>query len=261
MNQMPMAFVWDGNAFVPCMAVPLIDRGFRYGMSLFESLAVRNGNVEFLDDHLARLDVACQRCGWPVGRGLLDRAGEMLATLPSPTFARLYVTAGDGDAADPVTAPRLFIFAEPRRVPEGRAIPVRLHPEPFLPPAGGLKTANYWANIAALRQAREVRCAEALLFNPNGELISACMANVFAEIDGVWVTPPAVCGVRRGVTREWVMQRRAVAERSMFPEDLKRASGCFLTSSWAGVTPVCELEGRPLATGFAERLRAEFFGA
>ncbi|MEI8234241.1 MAG: aminotransferase class IV [Verrucomicrobiota bacterium] len=260
MNPSPTAFLWNGTAFVPCGNVPLSDRGARYGMALFESLAIRNGCVEFLEGHLARLEAAARRCGWPLERAVLERAGEQLSQLRGPAFARIYMTAGDGAPAAPVTAPRVFLFAEPRgEAPAARSILIRFHPEPFLPLLGGLKTANYWANAEALRQAHAAGCDEALLFNPRGELISACMANVFVTLDGQLVTPPLSSGARAGVTREWVMQRRAATERVLTRDDLQNAAACFLTSGWAGIKPVAALEGRPLENRFAETLREEFF--
>jgi len=253
------ALLWNGSAFIPCASVPLTDRGFRYGLALFESLAIRNGRAEFLDAHLARLEAAALQCGWPLDPVILARAGEALSQLGSPAFARIYVTAGDGAPTAPVTQPRVFLFAEPREAPAAQAIAVRTHPEPFLPVLGGLKTANYWANIAALQTAQAAGCDEALLFNPREELVSACMANVFVALDGQLVTPPLSSGARAGVTREWVMQRRAVSERIITREDLQHATHCFLTSCWAGVKPVAVLDGQPLETGPAETLRAEFF--
>ena len=259
MSPPPTTFLWTGTAFAPGASVPLTDRGFRYGMALFESLAVRNGRVELLDAHLARLEAATRRCGWPLDPAILACAGEALAQLGGPAFARIYVTAGDGAPTAPVTAPRVFLFAEPREAPAKEPIRVRLHPEPFLPVLGGLKTANYWANAEALRQAHTAGCGEALLFNPRGELISGCMANVFVELDGQLVTPPLSSGARAGTVREWVLSQRGGAERLLTRNDLSKGTGCFLTSCWAGVTPVAELAGRPLDIHFAETLRAEFF--
>jgi len=136
---------------------------------------------------------------------------------------------------------------------------VGLHPEPFLPLLGGLKTANYWANLAALQGAHAAGCDEALLFNPGGELVSACMANVFVEREGQLMTPPTASGARAGVVREWVMGRRTVVERTLTRADLAGSTGCFLTSSWAGVKPVAMLDGKLLDTTLAEALRTEFF--
>ena len=252
-------FIWNATAFVPCNGIPASDRGFRYGMALFESLAVRDGRVEFLDAHLARLASACRQCAWPFDSAVLACAAEELRQVPGPAFARIYVTAGEGGPADPVTAPRVVLLAEPRSAPSPEPCRVTLHSEPFLPLFGGLKTANYWANLAALQMAHAAGCDEALLFNPRGELVSACMANVFVEWEGQLVTPPIASGARAGVVREWVMGRRTVVERTLTRADLAGITGCFLTSSWMGVRPVVALEGRPLQTASAEALRAEFF--
>lgn len=251
--------IWNGSEFVPCGGIPPSDRGFRYGMALFESLAVRGGKVEFLAAHIARLEAACRRCGWLVDRAALSVAGQWFETISGPVFARIYVTAGEGGPAAPVMAPRVLLFAEPRSTAATQPLRLRLHPDPFLPLLGGLKTANYWANAEALRAARAAGCDEALLFNPQGVLISACMANVFVELDSQWVTPPVSSGARAGVVREWVMRRRDVKERELAPGDLEQATACFLTSCWSGVTPVAVLDGRELDPRFPEVLRGEFF--
>ncbi|MCX6967908.1 MAG: aminotransferase class IV [Verrucomicrobia bacterium] len=255
----PQFWLWNGSKFAPDNRIPVSDRGFRYGMALFESLALRDGGVEFLDAHLARLESACSQCGWPLNPTVLKCAGERLNQMAGPAFARIYVTAGEGGPCDPVTAPQVVLFVEPRSAPSPEPSRVGVHREPFLPLLGGLKTANYWANLAALQAARATGCDEALVFNPRGELISACMANVFVVLEGRLVTPPISSGARAGVVREWVMARRAVIERPISREELSRVSGCFLTSSWTGVKPVAMLDGRLLQTALAEELCAEFF--
>ncbi len=256
------SWFWNGTAFAPCAGIPLADRGFRYGMAFFESLAIRGGEAEFLDAHLSRLQAACAQCGWPVEPATLAGAGEWLrqASFPAPTFARLYVTAGEGGPTAPVSVPRLFLFCEPRSPALPAPYRLAFSPSAHLPLLGGLKTANYWANVEALRAAKAAGCDEALLFNPKDELISACMANVFVVLEGELVTPAPATGARRGVVREWVMRRRPVAERTLHRRDLENATECFLTSSWLGVTPVASLNARPrpLWTSIADALRAEF---
>ena len=258
---MNATLIWNGAAFIPCPGVPVSDRGLRYGMALFESLAVRGGKVEFLAAHLLRLEAACRQLGWPVEHAALARAGEQLGQMAGPAFARIYVTAGDGAPLAPVAAPRVLLFAEPRAEAPAQRLRVGGHAAPFLPVLGGLKTANYWANIAALEAARAAGQDEALLFNSHGELISGCMANVFVELDGAWVTPPTACGARAGVVRGWVLRRSPVVERPITRDEVRRATACFLTSCWAGIAPVATLDGAPLDTAFAEALRAEFFTA
>ena len=253
--------VWNGRDFVPCSGIPVTDRGFRYGMSLFESVAVRNGRIEFLEAHLARLEAACRQCGWSVYSAAFARAGEWLRQLPGPAFARIYVTAGDGSPATPVKSPRVFLFAEPRTAALPVNYRVAVHPAHHVPLLGGLKTANYWANLDALGWAQKGGFDEALLFNPDGALISACMANVFMLLGGEWVTTHPAAGARPGVIREWVMQHYSpgkIVQRALTLSELDKVTECFLTNSWIGVLPVASLDMRPLQTTVSAALRAEF---
>jgi branched-chain amino acid aminotransferase len=225
--------------------------------------------VEFFEEHWSRLEAACRQCGWAFdfSRKGSERAGDWLreACGSAPAFARIYLTAGEGGVGDPVSEPRLFLYAERRggsssRTSSSSSHPYRLAvcPAPHLPLLGGLKTANYWANLEALAAARGTGGDEALRFNPRGELISACMANVFAVVDGRLTTPPASTGARQGVIRQWVMQRRPVTERILLRSDLERIEECFLTSSWQGIVPAAMLHSRPLRTTLAESLRGEW---
>ena len=227
-------------------------------MALFESLAIRGGRVEFLPEHLDRIGAACVRCGWPVEPRVLERAGEWLQQNPGPAFARIYVTAGDGDPLAPVDSPRVFVFTEPRSIPALKTCRLTVAPEPFSEVFAGLKTANYWGRLSCLSRARSLEFDEALLCSPSGELISACMANCFVVMDSKLVTPPASCGARPGVVRDWVIRQHGASEQTITRDDMARVTECFLTSSWLGVTPAAALDARPLGTDLGEKLQAKF---
>jgi len=274
---------WTGTSYKACKSVPLTDRGFRYGMSVFESLRVNAGSgPEFFDKHVARLIQACAERDIAVDESALAAAAVLLANawrreiqrdsgdgesgkrqrgdaplpraaaspIPSSNiagFARIYVTAGDGGPAAPAEHPRIYVFIEPRTPPgPDDAWEIGLHDESYQPPFGGLKTANYWFNCDALAQVRRRNFDETLLFNDRAELVSACCANVFVVRDDKISTPPRSSGCRPGVIREWVTGRRKVEERRLRREDVVNADEIFLTNSWLGVMPVATVEGRPL---------------
>lgn len=251
-------FFWNGTEFVPSAGIPVTDRGFRYGMALFESLAIRGGRVEFLQEHLDRIGAACVRCGWPVEPRIFARAGEWLQQHPGSVFARIYVTAGDGGPTAPVDSPRVFVFAEPRSAPTLKPCRVTVAPEPFSEVLPGLKTANYWGRLSCLNRAQSLGFDEALLCSASGELISACMANCFVVLDGKLVTPPASSGARPGVVRDWVIRQHGASEQTLTRDDMTRVTECFLTSSWLGVTPAAALDTRPLGTDVGNKLLARF---
>jgi len=239
-------WLWNGSAFAPAATLPLSDRGFRYGMSLFESMRVWNGAIEFWPQHQQRLLTACGERDFPMPETELAAAGRILEGSGINGFARIYVTAGDGSPASPVTAPRVFLFIEPREPEREDCWTLCFHDEHCRPLFGGLKTANYWFNSAALADSRARGFDEAVLFNDLGEVVSACCANLFVVQGDRILTPARGSGCRAGVIREWVIKRRKVEERRLRREHVVNADEIFLTNSWLGVMPIATLEGRPL---------------
>lgn len=259
-TQTKIAWLWKGGTFVPCDSVPVLDRGFRYGMSVFESLPVVRKTPLFLTQHHERLQQACAQSRLETGLPPLAGFDTLLRSVEFDAFARLYVTAGDGAVSDRTDNGRVIVFIEPRSLRRTEdAYKLARHPDACIPIFGGLKTANYWPNVAALQRARKNDFNEALTFNVKDELISACMANVFVVRDGAIKTPSPETGARAGVIREWIMHRRAVEELHLTRDDLEHADEIFLTSSGLGVMPVSSLEGRELPSrAIAEELRVEY---
>lgn len=243
------SWLWKNNVFESCGSMPLTDRGFRYGMSLFESVRVTRGEPEFFEQHVTRLLSACAEREFPIAEAAVRAAGLLFEGLSG--FARIYVTAGDGAPAGPSTQPRLFVFIEERTPPDpDDPWELTFHDETHRPAFGGLKTANYWFNADAFALAHRRGFDEALFFNDFGELVSACMANVFLVHDDRISTPQRSSGCRAGVIREWVCARRKVEERRLKREDVLAADEIFLTNSWIGLVPVATVEGRPLGRRF-----------
>ena len=240
------AWQWDGRAFCPVVSVPLTDRGFRYGMSVFESLAVRGSVVEFWEAHCQRLLTACIERDFPINEEAIREVEPLLREESAGGFARIYVTAGDGGPAASVEAPRVFVFIESRETVADDSWEIALHDEPIRTFAPGQKTGNYWPQIEMLSAARRRGFNEGLVFNDHAELVSAACANVFLVRDDRILTPSRGSGCRNGVVREWVVKRRKVEERRLRREEIVSADEIFLTNSWMGVMPVDSVEGRPL---------------
>ncbi len=241
------SWLWLEDSFQPERSLPVSDRGFRYGMSVFETLRISEGTPGFLGPHLDRLRAAALVCGFRPPGGALSALPSLLASPKGTGVARVYLTAGDGAPTAPADDCRVVVLFEPREpvFPTGYAL--CSSPAPHLPPFGGLKTANYWANAEALRQARHGGVDEALLFLPDGRLTGACMANAFVKTPAGWLTPSLDCGARDGVVRAWTLGNLAVQEADITRETLQDASSMFLTSSWIGLLPVHSLDGRPLS--------------
>ncbi|MFZ4775662.1 MAG: aminotransferase class IV [Terrimicrobiaceae bacterium] len=237
------------GVWASCDAVPIEDRGFRYGMSVFETIAIVDGRAVFLEPHLERLKRAACDVGWgemgvPTIPEVISHGQDARAT----GVVRLYVTAGPGHPGDPFCGSVYALFEECEVGTESPAARVVSSPALYLPRPGGWKTGNYWRNVEAQLSARHAGVDDVLLFNPAGALVCSSMGNVFLEIDGGWKTPALETGARDGVVREWVRGHIPVEETLLGSDDVARCMACFLTNSRVGVRAVSEVDGRPLTT-------------
>jgi branched-subunit amino acid aminotransferase/4-amino-4-deoxychorismate lyase len=250
-------WLWTGSSFEPATGIPVTDRGFRYGMSVFESFPVRNGVGHFLAEHLQRLRIACAATGITSHPEAFANC-ETVLKQARDGFGRIYVTAGDGTVTGACDEGRVLVMVEGREpVPARvyhRGYDLGLHSGGHVPVFGGIKTGNYWANLKAFREGVAARHNETLLFTPVGHLISACMANVFVVRHGILQTPDLSTGARPGVAREWVMRHATAQEKLLTRADVEAAEEVFLTSSWLGVMPGASLENRVLQRTMSARL-------
>ena len=243
-------------------SIPLSDRGFRYGMHLFESFARVDGHPEFLEAHLHRLNDSVLQLHYQPAPNWLTQIRELLRQLPATAsqFGRIYVTAGDGSPASPPSQARVFLTLEPRT----RALPQSYALAPMdcplhgdeQPASGFLKSGHYSIRCQALQRARNQNADEALLINPIHGALSASMANFFWKLDGQWRTAPIGKAVRKGVWREWWIQQINASESHLDPKDLPRLQSAALTSSWIGVMPVHRI-GETALPESAPRIAAE----
>jgi branched-subunit amino acid aminotransferase/4-amino-4-deoxychorismate lyase len=244
----------EGGAWALCDHLPLADRGFRYGISVFESIAVREGRPLMLEPHLERLQRATGDFGFLTRVELGDFDFAVLGT----GLLRFYITAGPGGLEAPLAGDCYALFDEVEVGWNLSALRVASSAAPYLPRPGGWKTGNYWQNLDVLAAARRGGCDEALVFNPAGMLVGGAMANVFLRIDGRWTTPALETGARDGAVRAWVLKRLDAQEQMDDADALRKCSAAFLTNSRIGIRPIAELDGRPLELACAEIQRRYF---
>ncbi len=239
-----------GGEFRRARGLPFTDRGFRYGMAVFETIAVRRGKLLFLEEHLRSGLEACRVSGFAVEEGWFDDAGRFLRENlagEESGVARIHITAGDGAPVAPANHCRMLLSFEPRE-PIATAVYERgyllgICPSGFQPTLDGRKTHNYWQNIIGLQAAQAAGADESLVFNKTAVLASACMANVFLVLkDGEIVTPSLTTGARNGIVRQWVLKHGNVREGTIKRSDVRQTRELFLTSSWLGIMPASKLE-------------------
>lgn len=256
----PMAYI-DGQVVPLAEArVPITDRGFVYGDSVYEVFRTYRGVPMLGEAHMVRLFASARRMGMTIGQSREEiwqaievTVAAMQITLPTEAFVRFCVTRGDGPLALQPPTPaqtRLVVWAKPFVAwPEALmhtgvalAVPeVRRNPECALSP--NIKSGNYLNNVLGVMQAKDLGCDDALFLNPEGEITEAGNSNIFFALGDGLVTPPIESGTLDGLTKGALMQACEAAGIScrhtqIFPEDLRRATECFVTSATREVMPV-----------------------
>ena len=115
-------------------------------------------------------------------------------------------------------------------------------------------TGTYINSILAKSEAIKNGYDEAIMLNTSGEIAEGSGENLFLVRDGVLYTPPISTGCLDGITRDSVTALMrddgyTIKERIMHRSDLYYCDELFLTGTAAEVTPIREVDDRPVGTG------------
>jgi branched-chain amino acid aminotransferase len=138
-------------------------------------------------------------------------------------------------------------------------------------PARAKITGAYVNSALAKSEALENGFDEAIVLAQDGHVSEGSAENLFMLKDGAFVTPPVTDDILEGVTRKLVMGLirdelgMEVVERSIDRTELYVCDELFLCGTGAQVSPVVEVDRRPVADGgvgeFTRELQDIYFGA
>lgn len=116
-------------------------------------------------------------------------------------------------------------------------------------------TGIYINNALAKTEAVENGYDEAIMLAPDGHVSEGSGENIFLVIDGKLHTPATYNSILIGITRDTVIQLARnelgieTVERPIDRAELYTAQECFLTGTAAHLTPVSEVDRRPVGDG------------
>lgn len=230
------------------------DRGFTLGDGVFETLAARDGAIEWFDAHWTRLETGAGALGFPVpvdGPTARTAMEELLARLGfsgTGSLAAIRCTvsrgpAGSGRGLEPPeqVTPTVLIQVVPIAA-SGEAVSAvvvsTVRNEYSL--GSRIKSLSALDQIAAMREARAENAGEGILRNTQGRMACGARTNLFVVTGGVVVTPPvregALPGIVRGALLEFLPQRGIeVIEAPVTETAMLAADELFATNSLLGV--------------------------
>jgi branched-chain amino acid aminotransferase len=246
--------------------VSVFDSGFVLGDGVWEGLRLIDGRIPFLERHLARLWDGAKMLRFDVGisrQELIGRIFDLVEAngMQDGVHLRLMVTRGR----------RRTPYQDPR-VAEGKATIVIIGewktPRPEVTARGlklftvhirrtGPDTQDQKLNshsklncILACIQATEAGADEGLMLDDRGLVATCNSTHFFIVRDGeVWTSGGQFC--LGGITRKAVLQAAREAgipahERDFSLFDVYSADEAFCTGTFAGLTPVSVVDGRPI---------------
>ena len=240
------------------------DRGFLLADGTYEVIRAYGGRLFKLDAHLERLARSLRELGI---------AGLEAASL-GPVAGRLIrengLTGGDATVYLQVTrgaGSRSRAFPDPPIPPTVYGLPSAFVPLTEQQQAGikvallpdirwarcDIKSISLLPTVLAGQRAKELGVEEAV-FVRDGAVTEGTHTNFAAVLDGTLVTPPRSQYVLAGVTRQAVLDlcRELSIPYDEFPilePWLGRAQECMALSTFLEVTPVVEIDGRPVGDG------------
>jgi branched-chain amino acid aminotransferase len=116
-------------------------------------------------------------------------------------------------------------------------------------------TGLYANNALAKSEAMENGFDEAIMLTPDGHVSEGSGENIFLVLDGKLVTPASYSNILMGITRDTVIKLAKkelgieTVERQVERSELYIAEECFLTGTAAHLTPVAEIDHRPIGDG------------
>ena len=268
----------DGALVPPEAAmVPVFDRGFLYGDSVYEVMRTYQGVPFELAAHLERLQGSATRIAMPLSLSMAGLAEETLRTHRASgnaeSYLRIIVTRGSGRIGLDIAlaeGPRRIVIAQDvaEMVPKPSAyqdgveialVGVRRNLRSALDPLA--KTGNYLNSVMALAEARARGAVEAVMLDHRELVTEGASSNIFAVAGEVLMTPPLEVGLLAGVTRSIVLAlaRKAgirALEVPLTEAVLKQADEVFITSSIREVMPVVRVDGALVGDGRPGRITA-----
>ena len=241
--------------------IPVLDRGYLYGDSVYEVFRTYNGVPLFLTDHFERLEHSARLIHMQISQSRETLLAEIKRTAhvagvsaTNNAYVRYQISRGVGQIdlyPDPKLETRFVIIikALPEWPAEHYARGVHMlipatHRNPISALDPNIKGGNYLNNILGLTEARQSGADDCIMLSQEGFVTEAANSNVWFVIQDRLVTPAT--GNLRGLTKKHVHLALREAGLSSTEEEihvdrLRGASECFVTSATREVMPCASL--------------------
>ena len=249
--------------------VSVFDSGFILGDGIWEGLRVHRGRIPFLGRHLKRLWEGAKALDLDIGLAQDDMAQRLYDTLQAnhmEDHVHIRLMVSRGIKSTPYQDPAVTISP-----PTIVIIPEYKTPDPTLNDRGVRLYTVYvrrgYADVQDPRinshsklncifgciQAAKAGYDEALMLDPHGHVATCNSTHFFIVREGeVWTSSGDYC--LDGITRRNVINLCKANDIPVFEKNFSvmqtySAEEAFVTGTFAGLTPVVDIDGRVIGSG------------
>lgn len=233
------------------------DRAVQFGDGCFTTARVRQGQVEWLEAHLQRLQQGCERLliadvDWATLRSEMIAAsatladGVLKAIVTRGSGGRGYSASGCGSPTRIISLAAYPAHYDALRHSGARLAlsPVRLAQNPLL---AGIKHLNRLEQVLIRTRLEQTGADEALVLDTDAMLVECCAANLFWRTGDRVFTPDLSESGVNGIQRQRVMQQivahgLSLSEVRVGIDALAAADEVFITNALMPVLPVRQVE-------------------
>ncbi len=291
MQIQPTDKIWKNGALIPWKdaTVHVLTHGLHYGTGAFEGIrcySTDNGPAIFrLKEHMERLHSSSKAINLklPFTADELCKAAKetVKANKLDSCYIRPIAFFGvSGIGVNPLGYPvEVFIVAFPLGAylgDDGLKNGIRIHTSSWhritsgTAPATAKICGDYLNSALAVMEAKLNGFDETLMLNELHMVAEGSGENIFMVRKGRISTPPLNAGILPGITRESIMEMAGdlgmpVVEQNFTRSELYMADELFFTGTAAEVTPIREVDRRPVGDGkpgpITKQLQAKFLDA
>ena len=246
--------------------ISVFDSGYLVGDGIWEGIRLTGGKLVFVEEHLNRLWQAAKATHINMAYSKAELIEIIYKTLEKNNMTdgvhiRVMITRGikKTPSQDPrltIIGPNLVIIPEYKMADESSkksglklfTSTIRRGSPDYLDPK--LNCHSKLHEVQALVQAIEAGADEALMLDINGFVSTCNSTNFFMVKDGIVITSTdQYC--MNGITRQKIIDlcvenNMPVVERNFSLYDVYDADECFVTGTFAGVSPVISIDGRTI---------------
>src|SRR5690554_134964 len=249
-----------------------LNRGFRYGDGLFESLRIINGTPHLYEPHLKRLFNGLKKLKIQLTaiqeKQLMRRVPELIEKnkIDGDGILRIFVyRSGGGKYSPEENAADYLLEAEPLNENGFKmnetGLRIDLSEGYLIQPTHltEVKSLNALPYVLASVEKQERGLDDLLLLNEKGNIVEATSSNIFLCFKNELHTPLISDGCLPGIMRNHILkiaskQGYKVVERSMNVKDVLTADECFLSNSISGIRWVVAFQNKRYFNKFGKQI-------